>query len=63
MKIIYPFYIVLQFLTLFKMGLFGAAHGWREAQKAPPLENLSHIFYIGESWYTYTLTKEDPKNT
>ena len=25
-------------------------------------ENLSHIFYNGESWQSYTLPKEDLKN-
>ena len=35
--------------------------GW--VQKDPPLENLSHISYIDETWHSYTLPKEDPKNT
>ena len=36
------------------MGLFGAAHRCR---------NLSHISYIDETWHSYTLPKEDKKNT
>ena len=39
------------YLTLFRSGLFGVAHG-----------NLSHIFYIDETWYSYTLPKGDTKN-
>ena len=38
-------------LTLFRMGIFGAAH-----------RNLSHISYNDETWHGYTLPKEDPKN-
>ena len=39
MKIICLFYIVLQVLTLFRMGLFGAAHGWEGGRgaKSPSL--------------------------
>ena len=39
-------------LTLFRMGIFGAAHGWGRGQK---VNN-------DETWYSYTLPKEDPKN-
>ena len=54
-------------LTLFKMGFFGAAHGWwgaggggeGEGQKGL---NLSHISYNDETWNSYTLPKKDPKN-
>ena len=47
------------------MGFFGAAHGWRRggAKKPPsPPLNLSHISYNDETWLSYTLHKEDPKN-
>ena len=44
------------------MGFFVAAHGWG-SQKGPPLQNLSHISDIDEIWHSYTLPKEDPKNT
>ena len=30
--------------------------------KAPSLLNLSHISYNDETWHSYTLPKEDPKN-
>ena len=33
------------------MGFFGAAHGWG-----------AHISYNDETWQSYTLPKEDPKN-
>ena len=45
------------FLTLFRMGLFGAAHGW-----GTPPENLSHISYNDENWHSYTLPKVDQKD-
>ena len=48
-------------LTLFRMGLFGVAQGWGW-QKAPPFQNLSHISCNDETWHTYILPKEDPKN-
>ena len=67
-------------LTLFKMGLFGAAHGWGwggggkkapppppppppppQKGSPPPLQNMSHISCIDETWHSYTLPKEDPK--
>ena len=47
-------------LTLFKMGIFVAAHRWEEGGKIP-LQNLSHILYNNETWHTYTLPKEYPK--
>ena len=28
----------------------------------PPPQNLSHISYDDETWYGYTLPREDPKN-
>ena len=48
-------------LTLFRMGIFGAAHGWGQGgrrQKA----HVSHISYNDETWCGYILTKKDPKN-
>ena len=48
-------------LTLFWMGLFGAAHGWGGGETALA-KNLSDISYYNETWHTYTLPKEDPKN-
>ena len=44
------------------MGFFGAAHGWGVGFLAPPLQSLSHISYTDETWHSYTLPKEDPKN-
>ena len=43
-------------LTLFRMGIFWAAHGWGRPKRAP----LSHISYNDETWHSYTLLKEDP---
>ena len=51
-------------LILISMGLFrvGArkASGW--GQKGPPTINLSHICRNNQTWHSYTLPKEDPKN-
>ena len=44
------------------MSLFGAAHGWRGAKSPLSLKSV-HISYNDETWYSYTLPKEDPKNT
>ena len=38
-------------LTLFRMGFYG-----------PPLPKICHISYNDETWHSYTLPKEDPKN-
>ena len=54
---------LLKTLTLFRMGFFGAAHGW--SSPPPPKKNLSHISYNDETWHSYTsytLPKNDPKN-
>ena len=46
------------------MGFFGAAYECEYVceggmgQKGPPLTS-----YIDETWHSYTLPKEDPKNT
>ena len=48
-------------LTLFRMGLFGAAHGCGD-QKGPLSYNLSHISYNDETWHTYTLPKQEQKS-
>ena len=48
-------------LTLFRMNFFGAAHGWRG--KKAPLPNICHAYPNNdETWHSYTLPKEDPKN-
>ena len=53
---------VNKWLTLFRMGLFGVAHGWRGwGQKGPPPSKLSHISYTDETLHSYTLPKEDSK--
>ena len=54
-------------LTLFRMGLFEAAHGWVRETKSPPppphlSKNLSHISDNDETWHSYTLPKEDSNN-
>ena len=33
-----------------------------EVQKGAPPSDLSHISYNDETWRSYTLSKEDPKN-
>ena len=50
-------------LTLFRMVLFRAAHGWGGGgAKAFPPKNLSYISCTYETWHSYTLPKEDPTN-
>ena len=46
------------------MDIFGAAHGWwgEGGKKDSPPKNLSHVSYYDETWQSYTLPKEDPKN-
>ena len=51
-----------EYLTLFRMGLFGAGHGSGGAKSPPPFWNLSHIPNNNETWHTDILPKEDPKN-
>ena len=43
------------------MGFFGVAYRLG-SQKDPSPWNLSHISYNDETWYSYTLPKEDQKN-
>ena len=47
-------------LTLFRRGLFRAAHGWN--QGAAQRENLSQISYNLDIWHSYTLAQQDSKN-
>ena len=47
----------LQAVTLIRMSLFWAAHGW--VAKSP---NLLHTFHNVETWHSYTLPKEDSEN-
>ena len=47
-------------LTLFRMGFFGAAHGW--GQKTLPTQNVLYKFHNYKTWHAYTLTKKCPKN-
>ena len=49
-------------LTLFRMSFFGAAHGWGAGKKVPPPLHLPHTSYNDETWHSYILPKEDPKN-
>ena len=46
-----------QLLTLFRLGLFGAAHGW--GLKKGPLPKICHTY---PTVHSYNLPKEDPKN-
>ena len=50
-------------LTLLRMAFLGAAQGW-EGQKGKNtyLPNTCHISYNDETWHSYTLPKEEPKN-
>ena len=43
------------------MGIFGAAHELGGLAKKVT-QDLSHISYNDETWHSYTLAKEDPKN-
>ena len=50
------------FLTLFRMGLFGAAHGWVGGKKLPPPSQTSVTrIWNDEVWHRYALPKSDPK--
>ena len=56
------------FLTLFRMGLFSAAHGMGGGggggggvKSPPPLKFVTYPTMI-KTWHNHTLPKEDPKN-
>ena len=51
---------IVSILTLLKMALFGAAHGW-VGVKGFPLTKMSHI-YLSMMKLRYALPKEDTKN-
>ena len=65
LKKIRKIFKVVLFLTLFKMGIFGVAHvvgvGDGGAKRPPSLRPMTHptMMKLG----SYTLPKEDPKNT
>ena len=49
------------------MGFFGAAHEWGEGGRAKrlPFPKICHTYLISynyETWRSYILPKEDPKN-
>ena len=48
-------------LTLFRIDIFTAAHGWGEPFVSSD-KNLSHVSYNDETWHNYKLPKENPKN-
>ena len=49
-------------LTLFRMGLFGAAHGSRRGGgKGPYFSKICHTYSTMMKLGTVTLPKEDPK--
>ena len=55
------FYINRIVLTLFRMGFFGAAHGWGGAFW-PALRKIRHTNPTMMKLRSYTLPKEVPKN-
>ena len=53
--------ISLILLTLFRMGLFGAPHGWgEESQKKSPLSKICHTYPTKDETccHSYTLSKD-----
>ena len=56
------FTLLFYFLTLFRMGFFGAAHKWGGGQKGPPLPKICRKYPTMMKQQSYTLPKEDPKN-
>ena len=48
-------------LTLFRIGFFGTAHQ-KDPTPSPKFVTHIHISYNNETFYSYTLPKEDPKN-
>ena len=56
-------FLKLSILTLFRMGFFGAAHGYGGGGKKAPLPKICHTYpTIMKLGHSYTLSKEDPKN-
>ena len=60
---------VSSILTLFRMGIFGAAHGWgggeqkgHSSLKSVTMIKSVNLSYNDETWHSYILTQEDPKN-
>ena len=49
-------------LTLFRMGIFGAADRWGAKNVPPPLHKICHTYPKMMKLGSYTLAKEDPKN-
>ena len=52
-------------LTLFRMGIFGAGHGWgggRGGGAKYPLPKIRQTYPTMITLGSYTLPKEDPKN-
>ena len=43
----------IQVLTLFRMGLFGAAHEWGEGAKNPSLPKICHIYFAMRKFGTF----------
>ena len=52
---------VALFLTLFRMDIFGAAHGWEGGERSP-LPKICHTYPTVMKLGSYTLPKEDHKN-
>ena len=50
--------------TLFRMGLFGAAHGWVGVKRfpLPKIYHMDETSYIDKTRHNYTLPKEDTKD-
>ena len=61
MKIISPFYILLQVLTPFRMGLFGAAHRWGVGGggegKKPSVTHFLHWWNLAQLYLTSRRSK------
>ena len=45
--------------SLFRMGIFGAAHGWRESKRPPPLPKSCHTYPTMMRLGSNTLPKEN----
>ena len=55
------FVVIDETLTLFRMSLFWVAHRWGSKKALPFLKSVTHISCTDETWYSYTLPKEDSK--